>query len=158
MLPTVRQVVAAVRESRLAGQAGGWLPPLPAPARHLVIPGLPGAPGSRDLYIAVPGSGAAQIKITAITQRGSYQPTGGTGIDLLGGSVSDLPLPSLAGITGALSITSSVPVLEQGVMATNPAGSAGLTQLVLSAPGKAASVRIVTATTTTPASAAAGGQ
>jgi hypothetical protein len=43
-------------------------------------------------------------------------------------------------------------------MATNPAGSAGLTQLVLSAPAKAASVRIATATTTTPASAVAGGQ
>jgi len=171
---TVGQVVAAVRESRLAGQAGGWLPPLPAPARHLVIPGLPGAPGSRDLYIAVPGSGAAQIKITAITQRGSYQPTGGTGIDLLGGSVSAIPLPSLGGIAGALSVTSSVPVvaamllpggpagtvgvlapgagpvLEQGVLAANPAGSPG-TALVLSAPGKAASVRIATATGSTPA-------
>jgi hypothetical protein len=176
---TVGQVVAAVRESQSAGQDGSWLPPLQAPARHLVIPGVPAQGGSPDLYIAVPGAGSAQVKMTAITQRGSYQPTGGTGIDLLGGSVSDIPLPSLGGISGALSITSSVPivaamhvaggpaggvgalagsggpVLEQGVLAANPAGSAGLTQLVLSAPGKAASVRIATATATTPTSAAA---
>lgn len=177
---TVGQVAAAVRESQSPGQDGSWLPAMQAPARHLVIPGLPAGGGSPDLYIAVPGAGAAQIKITAITQRGSYQPTGGTGIDLLGGSVSDLPLPSLAGLSGALSVTSSVPVvaamrvsggpaggvgalaassgpvLEQGVLAANPAGPAGLTQLVLSAPGKAASVRIATATATTAASAAAG--
>lgn len=177
---TVGQVAAAVRESQSAGQGGSWLPALQAPARRLVIPGLPAAGGSPDLYIAVPGSGAAQIKITAITQRGSYQPTGGTGIDLLGGSVSDLPLPSLAGTSGAVSITSSVPVIaamrmaggpvggvgslavsagpvfQQGVLAANQAGPAGLTQLVLSAPGKAASVRIATGTATAAASVTAG--
>jgi hypothetical protein len=177
---TVGQVTAAVRESTSTGQAGSWLPALQAPAEHLVIPGISSEPGSRDLYIAVPGSGAAQIKITAITDRGSYQPTGGTGIDLLGGSVSDVPLPSVAGVAGALSISSSVPVvaamlvpggpaggigvvtasappvLEQGVIAANPAGAAGQAWLVLSAPGKAAKVRIATATATTPDSASAG--
>jgi Family of unknown function (DUF5719) len=177
---TVGQVTAAVRETNSGDQAGSWLPALQAPAQHVVIPGAPAEAGSRDLFIAVPGTGAAQIKITAITQRGSYQPTGGTGIDLLGGSVSDIQLPSMSGIAGALSITSSVPVvaamlvpggpaggigalavssgpvLEQGVLAANPAGQAGLTQLVLSAPGKAASVRIAIATATTPASQAAG--
>jgi hypothetical protein len=177
---TVGQVTAAVRETNSAGQDGSWLPTLQAPSQHVVIPGLPAESRGVDLYVAVPGTGAAQIKITAVTQRGSYQPTGGTGIDLLGGSVSDLPLPSLAGVAGALSVTSNVPVvaamivpgghagsagamaasgspvLEQGVLAANPAGPAGLTQLVLSAPGKAASVRIATATATTPASAATG--
>lgn len=177
---TVGQVAAAVRETSSDGQDGSWLPTLQAPSQHVVIPGLPAAARGADLYVAVPGTGAAQIKITAVTQRGSYQPTGGTGIDLLGGSVSDLPLPSLAGITGALEVTSNVPVvavmqvvggpaggvgalaasgtpvLEQGVLAANPAGPAGLTQLVLSAPGKAASVRIAAATDTTPASTAAG--
>ncbi|MBO0823216.1 MAG: hypothetical protein J2P27_05075, partial [Actinobacteria bacterium] len=172
---TVGQVFAEVRESKLAGQQGIWLPSVQAPARHLVIPGLPGTPGSRHLYIAVPNVGVAQVKITAVTKRGSYQPTGGTGIELVGGSVSDIPLPSLGGVAGAVSITSSVPVAaamlvpggpvgtpgalavsaspvqEQAVFAANPAGPAGQTQLVLSAPGKAASVRITTATSTRPA-------
>jgi hypothetical protein len=177
---TVGQVVAAVRESQSGNQDGIWLPVTQSPARHLVIPGLPGSAGSPSLYIAVPGAAPATVKITAVTQKGSYQPTGGTGIDLLGGSVTDIPLPSLGGIAGSVAITASTPVavsmlvpggpagspgalaassgqvLEQGVLAVNPAWSAGTTQLVLSAPGKAASVRIRTATTTTSAASQAG--
>ncbi len=167
---SVGQVVAAVRESRSATDGGIWLPATQAPARHLVIPGLPGAGGSRELYVAVPGSAAAQVKVTAVTPKGSYQPTGGTDIPLLGGSAVATALPSLSGVPGAISISSSVPVvaamllpggppgtpgglaassgpvLEQGVVADNPARSAGSTELVLSAPGKAAAVRITTAT------------
>lgn len=175
---SVGQVVAAVRESRSVRDGGGWLPVTQAPARHLVIPGMPRASGTRKLYIAVPGSAAAQLKITAVTAKGSYQPTGGTGIDLLGGSAAAIPLPSLGGLLGAITISSSVPVAaavlmpggppgtpgamavstgpvrQQGVVADNPARSAGATELVLSAPGKAASVRITTAT----ASVSAAGQ
>src|SRR5262249_13065151 len=100
-----------------------------------------------------------------------YQPTGGTGIGLLNGSATAIALPSLGGVPGAITISSSVPVAaavlvpggppgtpgaiaassgpvqQQGVVADNPARSAGSTELVLSAPGKAASVRITTATT-----------
>jgi hypothetical protein len=168
---TVGQVVAAVRESDSGRLDGGWLPETGAPARHLVIPGLPSVAGSHSLYIAVPGSAAAQVKLTAVTARGSYQPTGGTGIDLLGGSAVDIPVPSMGGVSGAIEITANVPVVaamemrggpggaagalavtgspvvEQGVLAANPARSAGSTELVLSAPQKAATVRITTATT-----------
>ncbi len=176
---TVGQVAAAVRESQVGSADGSWLPAAQAPADRLVIGGLP-ASGAPQLYIAVPGTAAADVKITAITQKGSYQPTGGTGIDLLGGSAAIIPLPALGDVAGAVSITSTAPVvaamlvtggsagapgalavssgpvLEQGVLAANPAGPAGATQLVLSAPGKAATVRISTATATTPASAQTG--
>jgi len=164
------QVVAAVRESGSASAYGSWLPATQPPARKLVIPGLPAVSGTRDLYVAVPGTASAQVKITAVTPKGSYQPTGGTGIDLLGDSTTSIPLPALAGVDGAISISSSVPVVavlrvpggprgtlgafavsgapieEQGVLAANPARSAGSTDVVLSAPGKAATVRITTAT------------
>jgi len=170
---SVGQVVAAVRESRSADDDGGWLAPTQAPAKHLVIPGLPGTSGTPHLYIAVPGTTPAQLKITAVTTRGSYQPTGGTGLDLLGGSAVSIALPSLGGVPGAIAISSNVPVtaamlepggpagapgavavssgpvMEQGVLADNPARSAGSTDLVLSAPTAAATVRIVTATSTT---------
>jgi hypothetical protein len=173
---SVGQVVAAVRESRSASNDGIWVPATGAPTRHQVIPGVPGASGSRNLYIAVPGSAAAQVKITAVTGKGSYQPTGGTGIDLLGGSVVSIPLPSLGGVAGAISISSSEPVAatlqvsggpagasgalaasagpvtEQGMVADNPAKSAGKTEVVLTAPKQAATVRITTATTTVSAS------
>jgi Family of unknown function (DUF5719) len=166
---SVGQVFAAVRESKSASHEGGWLPPTGPPARHLVIPGLPRTAGSRDLYVAVPGSASAAVKITAVTAKGSYQPTGGTGIELLGGSAVSIPVSSLSGVSGAISISASVPVAvsmeepggppgtpgalavsggpigEQGVLAANPARPAGSTELVLSAPQKAASVRITTA-------------
>jgi hypothetical protein len=163
---SVGRVVAALRETKNAADYGSWLPQSEPPARSLVIPGLPQASGSPELYIAVPGTATASVRVTAVTPRGSYQPTGGTGIDLLGGSASVIPLPSLGGVTGAIRISATVPVTasvvvpggpsgspavvaataapvqEQGVLADSPAGS---TYLVLSAPQKAASVRIVVA-------------
>lgn len=174
------QVVAAVRESKSASDTGSWLPVSQPPARKIVIPGLPGEGGSRELYVAVPGAAAAQVKITAVTPKGSYVPTGGTGIDLLGSSTSTVSLPSLSGIPGAITISSSVPVVaslrapggpagtpgviavsgapiaEQGVLAANAAHSAGTTELILSAPAKAATVRITSATSSVSAAGQAG--
>jgi hypothetical protein len=140
---------------------------------------VPGTPGQRELYIAVPGGDNAQVKVTAVTARGSYQPTGGSGIDLPGGSAVAVALPSLGGIPAAVRISSNVPVTaslrlpggaagapgaftaaaapvqEQGVIAGNPGGSAGSSVLVLSAPQGAAQVRVAELPTATgPAGAA----
>jgi Family of unknown function (DUF5719) len=177
---SVGRVVAAVRESKTSTDDGSWLPVSQAPARSLVIAGIPHTSGSPKLFIAVPGGGTAAVKVTAVTQRGSYQPTGGTNIDLLGGTAYQIPLPSLGGVAGALKLTSSAPVIaavelpggpagtsgvmaaaaapvqEQGVLAGSPAGQGGTAEVVLSAPGKAATVRIAVGTTTTAASAQAG--
>ena len=163
---SVGRVVAAVLETSGGSQPGAWLPAAQAPATSQVLPGLPGTPGGRELYIAVPGATNAQVKVTAITARGSYQPTGGSGIDLPGGSAAALALPSLAGIPAAIRVSSGVPVTvsmsvpggapgapgaftaaaapvqEQGVIAGNPAGSGGSSTLVLSAPQAAAKVSV----------------
>jgi len=177
---SVGQVVAAVRESSAPAADGNWLPATGAPARHLVIPGMSNGAGSRSLYIAVPGTSPAQVKITAVTAKGSYQPTGGNGIDLLGGSAVSIPLPSLGGVPGAISLSASAPVVatlmasggpaatpgalaasappvtQQGVVADNPGGSAGKTQLVLSAPRRAATVRVTTGSSTVAATGQSG--
>jgi hypothetical protein len=163
---SVGRVVASVREARNGTDDGAWLPASQAPSRSLVIPGVPGSGSTRNLYIAVPGSATALVKVTAVTSRGSYQPTGGTNIDLLGGSATTIPLPALAGVSGAIRVSATVPVVasmlvsggpvgtpgalatsgtpvqEQGVVADSPAGSAQSTDLILSAPGNPASVRI----------------
>jgi Family of unknown function (DUF5719) len=167
---SVGRIVAAVRETKSSADQGGWLPSAQAPSKRLVIPGLPASKGSRELYLAVPGSGNAQVKVTAVTAKGSYQPTGGSGIDLGGGSAVSVQLPSLSGVAAAIRISSSVPVTaaikvpggasgapgvlsassppitQQGVAADNPAGSSGSAELIISAPRTAASVRIVSAT------------
>ncbi len=114
----------------------------------------------------MPGNKAAQVKVTAISPRGSYQPTGGNGINLLGHLTTGISIPSLSGFAGAIKISSTVPVTadlevpggptgspgafivgsepitEQGVVAANTAGELGTTELVLAAPGRAATVSI----------------
>jgi hypothetical protein len=166
---SVGRVVAAVRETRSGKDDGSWLAPTGMPADTLVIPGLPRDAGPHVLYVAVPGTATAQVKITALTTRGSYQPTGGS-IPLLGDTVTAIALPSLSNVSGAIKVSANVPVtatllipggpagspgalaasasqlVQQGVVADNPARSAGHTQLILSAPGKAATVRITEGT------------
>ena len=178
---SVGRLVAGLRETKRASQPGGWLPVSQPPARSVILPGLPASAGSRDLYVAVPGSGNAQVKLTAVTAKGSYHPTGGSGIDLPGGSAVVVALPSLAGVASAIKLTSNVPVAaairvsggppgapgvftsasapvqEQGVVADNPSGPGKTTRLVLSAPRGAARVQI-TAEGTAAAQPGAGGQ
>ena len=166
------RVVAAVREvgkGRGSGE-GAWMPVTQAPSRDQIIPGLPAARGTRTLYVAVPGTAGAQIKVTAVTSRGSYQPTGGSGVPLAGDSAATVALPSLSGVASALRIQSNVPVVaavlvpggtagapgalsaaaapisEQAIAAGNPSLASGSAELVISAPRGPATVRIVTAT------------
>jgi hypothetical protein len=170
---SVGRVVAAVLETSRPGQPGAWLPAAEPPASTQVLPGLPGTPGGRELYVAVPGSANAQIKVTAITGKGSYAPTGGSGLDLPGGSAVAVALPSMGGIPAAIQVSSNVPVTasmslsggaagapgaftaasaavqEQGVIAGNPGGpGAGASVLVLSAPKGAAQVQVTELTAT----------
>jgi hypothetical protein len=160
------RVIAAIRTTSSASKAGEWLPVATEPATTQVLTGLPATAGTRELYVTVPGGAAAKIKVTAVTPRGSYQPTGANGITVLSRTTSGFPIPSLSGNPGSIKISSdtpftavllmsggppgapgafisgSGPVIEQGVIAASPVGSAGKSQLVLSAPGRAASVKI----------------
>lgn len=162
---SVGRVAAMLRESKKAGDPGAWIPASQTPSRTMIVPGLPAAAGSRVLYIAVPGAATAQIKLTAVTAKGSYQPTGGSGINLPGGSAIAVPVPSLSKVAAAIRITSNVPVtasiaasggaagapgvftsasppvLEQGVAADN-IGQPAVVTLVLSAPAGAVKVRL----------------
>lgn len=162
---SVGRVVAAVLEGSV-GKPGAWLPPSAPPATSQTLPGLPGTPGAGQLYVAVPGGTGAQVTITAYTGRGSYEPTGGSGISLPSGSAVAVPLASLAGIPAAIRVKSNVPVTvsmmvpggaagapgaftaatgpvqEQGVVAGNPGSAGGSSAVVLSAPGAAATVRL----------------
>jgi hypothetical protein len=162
---SVGQVAAAVQESTGAGE-GVWLPAAQAPSTHLVIPGLPSAAGSRQLYLSVPGVKDANVHVSAVTSRGTYVPTGAGGIDIPGGSAAEVSLPSLAGIPAAIKLTASVPIaatvmipggtngspgsftaaapaiVEQGVIADNVTGPGRASALILSAPHATARVSV----------------
>jgi hypothetical protein len=163
---SVGQVVAAVEESPGSGHSGAWLPASAPPADQIVLPGLPPTAGTRQLIVAVPGAQDAHITLLAITTKGSYEPTGGSGLDIPGGSVAELSLPSLSAIPGALQVSSSEPVtasmlvpggpagapgvfttasaaiVEQGVVADNTSGGGVASALVLSAAGHAVQARV----------------
>jgi Family of unknown function (DUF5719) len=163
---SVGQVAAAVKETTRSRGSGAWLPVAQAPATTVVLPGLPAAAGTRQVFVAVPGIEDAHLELTAVSTKGSYQPTGGTGLDIPGGSAISIALPSLSGIPAALRLTANVPITasamlsggapgapgvftaaspslqEQGVVAYNKAGGGAASQLVLSAPGQAVRAQI----------------
>ncbi len=107
---SVGQVVAAVEQFTGSARTGAWLPASAPPAKQVFVPGMPPTAGTRQLFVTVPGTQDAHITLKAITTKGSYQPTGGSSLDIPGGSVAELSLPSLSAIPGALQVSSSEPV------------------------------------------------
>jgi hypothetical protein len=162
------RVVAAVRVTNSMSREGTWMPPTETPATTQVLTGMSASPGARELYVTVPGGVAAQVKVTVVTQRGSYQPTGGSE-PLLGHQTTGLTIPSLSNLTGSVEVKANVPIaavlgmpggpsgasgsfivgsdpiVGQGVVAANTSGKVGTCDLVLSAPGAAASVSVALA-------------
>lgn len=158
---TTGRVVAAVQAG---GGSGSWLPVTSQPATQQVIPGLPASGGGRRLYLADPGGNDADVSIQAVGPNGTYQPTGGGGIDVPSGTAASIDLSSMNGVAAALRVTSNVPVTaglvagggydaaagpvaEQSVAADNMSGDDYSTTLVLSAPAAAARVQVESAGT-----------
>src|SRR5215472_759151 len=159
---SVGQIVAAVEQFTGSARTGAWLPASAPPAKQTFLPGMPPTAGTRQLFVTVPGTQDAHITLKAITTKGTYEPTGNSSLDIPGGSVAVLSLPSLSAIPGALEVSSSEPVTaamlvpggagtftagasviqEQGVVADNVTGGGLATALVLSAPGRAVQVRV----------------
>ncbi|HVT66591.1 MAG TPA: DUF5719 family protein, partial [Trebonia sp.] len=171
---TTGQVAASVWEGGKSG--GAWLPQAAAPSTSLVIPGLTVARSAARLFVVVPGTTDAQLKVTAYTPSGAVAQFPGNLVDASAGAATPLTLNSLGASAAGLRITSSVPVVanvlvpgngfgaftagvppvtEQGVVAGNP-GQRGVTVgLLLTAPAAAtrASVSVIGAdgTVTRPA-------
>src|ERR1700722_10549996 len=106
---SVGRVAADVSETSSHGGTASWLPSTVPPSTQLVIPGVPPSGGTAGLYIVVPGSANARIKVVSITPQGQHQPFGTQTVDLPGDSASYVPLTPLGG-TAALELTSNVPV------------------------------------------------
>jgi Family of unknown function (DUF5719) len=161
---SIGRVAADVSETSSHGGTASWLPSTAPPSTQLVIPGVPPSGGPAGLYIVVPGSANARIKVVSITPQGQHQPFGTQTVDLPGDSASYVPLTPLGG-TAALELTANVPVTagvlvpgsglgafatatapisEQAVVAGNTTGAT----VVLSAPAARARVRLTEITAT----------
>ena len=155
------QVAASAWEGGKGG--GAWLPQANAPATSLVIPGLTVASSAAKLFVVVPGSTDAQLKVVAYTPAGAVTQFPGSPVDASAGAATPLALNSLgasaAGVkltskqpvvasvlvpgTGIGSFTTAVPpITEQGVVAGNPAVRGVTVGLLLTAPSAAARASI----------------
>jgi Family of unknown function (DUF5719) len=156
---SVGRVAAAVWES------GTWLPETTAPSTSSVIPGLSAASSAARLFIVVPGSVNAQVKVVALTPQGRFQPFGAAPVSAPAGAASEFTLSSLGVGAAAIELTSNVPIAAavlvpgaglgavtaavpplaaQGVVAGNPVSGRGATGVLLSAPSGQARVSIST--------------
>jgi hypothetical protein len=168
------QVAASVWEGD--GKGGAWLPQASAPATSLVIPGLTVAKSAAKLFVVVPGSTDAQLKVVAYTPAGAVPQFPGSPVDASAGAVTPLALNSLGAAAAGLKLTSNEPVVagvlvpgagigsftaavppitEQGVVAGNPAARGITVGLLLTAPSAAtrAAISVISAdgSVTTPA-------
>lgn len=157
------QIAAAVWQGQSGGSGGTWLPQASAPSTRVVIPGLTTASSAARLFVAVPGSADAKVKVEALTAHGPFLPFGPARQDAPAAASSSFALTSLGASAAALVLTSNVPITAgiavpgngggsfsaaaapvtgQGVIAGNPAGGQSPVGLVLSAPDSAVTATI----------------
>lgn len=166
------QVAASVWEGDGTGK-GAWLPQAAAPSTTLVIPGLTVARSAARLFVTVPGSTDARLKVVAYTPAGAFPQFSTTPVDASATATTPVTLSSLGASAAGLKLTSNVPIVagvlvpgagigsfttattpvtEQGVVAGNPSGRGLTVGLLLTAPASAAQASI-----TVVAAGAAGG-
>jgi hypothetical protein len=173
------QVAASVWEGN--GKSGAWLPQAAAPSTTLVIPGLTVASSAAKLFVTVPGSADARLKVVAYTPAGSFAQFTTTPVDASAAATTPVALSSLGASAAGLKLTSNVPIVagvlvpgagigafttatapvtEQGVVAGNPGGRGLTVGLLLTAPAGTAKARItvVAEAGAGPASSSAAGQ
>jgi hypothetical protein len=157
------QVAASVWEGDSNG-GGAWLPQAAAPATTLIIPGLTVASSVARLFVTVPGSDVANLKIVALTPSGAVTQFSSAPVEASAGATTPVTLSSLgASAAAALKVTSNVPIVAsvlvpgsgigafttatspvsgQGVVAGNPSTRGDTVGLLLTAPAGAATATI----------------
>lgn len=105
--------------ARVTLDTGGvdWLPAAAPPATRVVIPGIAGGGGRRELLVATPGLGDALVWVKAVSEDAEYAMKGREAIDVPGGSVVSMDVTTgVGGSSAALVLTSSTPVVAGLVM------------------------------------------
>ncbi|MEW9527133.1 DUF5719 family protein [Microbispora sp. NPDC049125] len=105
------RVAAAIRTVFGKGRGVDWLPVATAPATSVVVPGIPGTAGQRELYVTAPGEQDTVVNVKAVLKDGSYALKNKETLDVPAGSTAVLDLSTgIGGQPAALVLTSDVPV------------------------------------------------
>ncbi|GAA4205893.1 hypothetical protein GCM10022252_67190 [Streptosporangium oxazolinicum] len=112
------RVTTAARAIMNDGRGVDWLPVSAAPATRVVVPGIPGGGGKRELLVASAEEFDTLVEIKALTPDGAYALQGSELIEVPGGSVATLDLSTgIGGQPSALVLTSDTPIVA-GLVAT----------------------------------------
>ncbi|HUR74910.1 MAG TPA: DUF5719 family protein [Sporichthya sp.] len=89
-----------------------WIAPTFAPARNVVLPGLPDGKLGRTLQLLVPGDTDAIVKVRVLTPDNSFAPAGLDNVEIKAGQVVEYDLAKAAETAAsAVVVTSDRPVL-----------------------------------------------
>jgi hypothetical protein len=115
VLATSGRIAAAVRDVSVPSEdrprGVDFIPPAQAPGNRLVIAGIPGGDGARDLVLVNPGSQFATVTPRLLTESGPGGLGGLATIAVPAGAVIRVDLSrALSGRPGSLDLTSDVPV------------------------------------------------
>ncbi|MFF3440486.1 DUF5719 family protein [Streptosporangium sp. NPDC002721] len=161
------RVAAAARAMMNDGRGVDWLPVSAAPATRVVVPGVPGGGGRRELLVASAEEVDTLVEVRALTPEGTYAIQGHELVEVPAGSVASLDLSAgIGGQPSALVLTSETPIvaglvatgtgsktdvaftagavpLDLGsVVADNRAGGKASSRLLLTAPDAAGAVSV----------------
>jgi len=88
-----------------------WQIPSVAPARSVIIPGVPEGAGARTLVIANPGSDRAQVTVSVLGVDGAFAPAGAETVEVPPESTAEVSVAEgLAGAAAGIELTSDQPV------------------------------------------------
>lgn len=110
------RVAVAARASLETGGVD-WLPSAGPPATRVVLPGITGGGGRRELLVAAPGEADAIVQVRAVTDDAEYAMRGRETMDVPAGSV--VPMDVTTGVGGspaAIVLTSPTPIVAGLVM------------------------------------------
>jgi hypothetical protein len=107
-----------------------WQLPAVAPARSLLIPGIPEGAGSRTLVIANPGATRARVTVSVLGVAGAFAPTGAETVEVPAESTTEVSIADgLAGSAAGIQLTSDQPVT--GSVISEAIGSDALPDLAV---------------------------
>jgi hypothetical protein len=124
------RVVAALQDLDSEGlvQFGiDWVPPAAEPANRVIIPGVLGGPGGRQLIIFAPGDTDTEVQVRLLTPDGAFSSTEEATVEVEGGTVTTVNMAgALGGDPATIELLSEQPIVagirqrHPGVDATVP--------------------------------------
>ena len=110
-----RVTAIAKRTQTVQGKPAGidWQVPSASPSNVIVIPGIPGQAGRRQLLVTNPGESSARVGVQVLGYQGPYEPSGASLLDVPPQSTATVSLEGRQGldeVPASIKLTSNVPV------------------------------------------------